>query len=86
MIFLAMVLLSPAAHPWYLLSALAVIPAAPSAAVWVASLTLPWGYIALGDTDEWLVPVWVMLLAYVPIYAALIVEVVVRWRQQSQQR
>jgi hypothetical protein len=86
MIFLAMVLLSPAAHPWYLLWALAVIPAAPSSAVWVASLTLPWGYVALGDTDEWLVPAWVMVAAYAPIYAALAVEVITRWRVQPRLR
>jgi hypothetical protein len=75
-IFLAMVLLSPTAHPWYLLWALALLPIAASPTVWLASLTLPWGYAVLGDPIAWTVPPWVMLAAYVPVYAALLVRAV----------
>ena len=74
-IFLAMVLLSPAAHPWYVLWALVLLPMAPSPAVWIASLTLPWGYAVLADTQTWSVSPWVMVAAYVPVYGALVVEV-----------
>lgn len=78
-IFLAMVLLSPAAHPWYLLWALALVPMAPGSAVWMASLTLPWGYAAWGHvapdgTAEWGVSPWLMAAAYGPVYAALLLE------------
>ncbi len=75
LIFLAMVLLSPTAHPWYLLWAFALLPLAPLRAVWVASLTLTWGYASLGETDTWSIPCWVMAAAYVPIYIALIIDV-----------
>jgi hypothetical protein len=74
---LAMVLLSPAAHPWYLLWALALMPMAPGAAVWIASLTLTWGYAAWGfrpDEDGlpgWGVSPWLMVAAYAPVYVAL---------------
>jgi hypothetical protein len=72
-IFVAMVLLSPTAHPWYLLWALVLVPIAPSPTAWVASLTLPWGYAVLADTVEWTVPTWVMVVAYAPVYATLLV-------------
>jgi hypothetical protein len=70
-VLLAMVLLAPAVHPWYLLWALVLVPVAPSRAIWTASLTLSWGYAALGDPAEWTTPVVVMAAAYVPVYAAL---------------
>ena len=73
-IFLTMVLFSPAAHPWYVLWALALCPMAPNAPVWIASLTLPWGYAVLGDTESWSVSPWLMLTAYAPIYGALVFE------------
>lgn len=75
-VLLAMVLLSPAAHPWYLLWALVLVPVVPSPAVWIASLTLPWGYAAWAD-PQWKVSPWVIAAAYVPVYAALAVGVVV---------
>ncbi len=71
-VLLSMVLLSSTAHPWYLLWALVLLPRAPSPAVWIASLTLPWGYVQLGDVVDWTVPTWVMFAAYVPVYVALI--------------
>jgi len=74
-IFLAMVLLSPTAHPWYLLWALVLIPAAPLYAIWTASLTLSWGYAALLSPESWHVPLPVWIAAYVPIYAALLFDV-----------
>ncbi len=71
-----MVLLSPSAHPWYVLWALVLLPRAPIWSVWIASLTLPWGYAVLGDVIDWSVPPAVMVAAYAPVYAALAVEVV----------
>ncbi len=75
-IMLAMVLLSPTAHPWYLLWALAMVPVAPGLVTWVASLTLAWGYGAWGHvtadgTVSWEASGWTMLLAYAPIYGVL---------------
>ncbi|NNM26003.1 MAG: hypothetical protein HKO59_08465 [Phycisphaerales bacterium] len=74
-LLLAMILLSPTAHPWYLLWALILLPMTRSRAVWVASLTLPWGYVVLADPVDWTVPAGVMVAAYVPIYAALLLDV-----------
>ena len=76
LIMLAMVLLSPTAHPWYLLWALAMVPMAPGLATWVASLTLSWGYVAWANVNPdgaagWGVSPWIMLAAYAPIYATL---------------
>ena len=73
-VLLAMVLFSSTAHPWYLLWALVLMPRAPSPAVWIASLTLPWGYVQLGDVIDWTVPTWVMFAAYVPVYLALVID------------
>ena len=73
-VLLAMVLFSSTAHPWYLLWALVLMPRAPSPAVWIASLTLPWGYVQLGDVVDWTVPTWVMFAAYVPVYLALVID------------
>ncbi|MCH8165450.1 MAG: hypothetical protein IH889_07570 [Planctomycetes bacterium] len=72
MILFAMVLLSPTAHPWYLLWSLALMPMTRSPALWIASLTLPWGYVVLGDVVSWSVSPWVMVAAYLPVYAALV--------------
>ena len=76
----AMVLLSPTAHPWYLLWALAMVPMAMGWATWLASLTLSWGYVAWGNvatdgTPGWGVPAWVMVITYAPIYGVLAWEV-----------
>ncbi len=85
-VLLVMVLLSPTAHPWYLLWALALMPMSPSPALWILSLTLPWGYAVLGDTIDWSVPGWVYVAAYVPVYAALSVELwcAVRCRSRAE--
>jgi hypothetical protein len=82
----AMVLLSPAAHPWYLLWALAVTPMAFGPAAWVLSLTLPWGYAALahvtpGGEAAWAVSPWLMAAAYAPVYAVLAADLARRRRQ-----
>lgn len=76
MVLLSMVLLSPTAHPWYLLWALSMVPMAPGLATWVASLTLSWGYAAWANVTAdgaagWGVSPWIMLAAYAPIYAML---------------
>lgn len=75
-IFLAMVLISPTAHPWYLLWAFVLFPVAPVRSVWIASLTLPWGYAVLADPVTWQVDAWVMLLAYLPIYSLIVADFV----------
>ncbi|MEE9129847.1 MAG: hypothetical protein V3T84_07485 [Phycisphaerales bacterium] len=80
-VLLAMVLFSSTAHPWYLLWALVLVPRAPSPAVWIASLTLPWGYVQLGDVIDWTVPTWVMFAAYVPVYLVLIIDLWMRRRR-----
>jgi hypothetical protein len=87
-VLLAMVLLSPTAHPWYLLWALALMPMAPSATLWILSLTLPWGYAVLGDTLTWHAAPRVYAAAYVPVYAALALEVwfALAARHRSKQR
>ena len=76
-ILFAMVLFSSTAHPWYLLWSLVLLPRVPSTAVWIATLTLPWGYAQLGDVIDWTVPTWVMFAAYSPVYLALVIDV---WR------
>ena len=86
-ILTAMVLLSPAAHPWYLLWALALVPMTGGPALWVASLTLPWGYAALGHiepdgTAAWDVSAWLLAVSWVPIFAALAVDVGYRLRRR----
>ena len=57
-------------------------PMANSPALWVASLTLPWGYAQLGDVVEWQTPGWVLLAAYAPVYSALACDVVLRRRRR----
>jgi hypothetical protein len=81
----AMVLLSPAAHPWYLLWALALVPMGFGSAAWVASLTLSWGYAALAHVTpegavEWDVSPWLMVAAYAPVYATLAAQIALRRR------
>jgi len=79
MFLFAAVLLTPAAHPWYLLWAFVIVPMRPSAAVWVASFTLLWGYAAWGyvggeDEMRWGVAPAVLVAAYAPVYLALLVD------------
>lgn len=73
-VLFAALLCSPAAHPWYLLWSLALLPLSASPALWMASLTLPWGYVVLGDVVNWTVPVWGWGLTYLPIAAALLLD------------
>jgi len=82
-ILLSMVLFSSTAHPWYLLWALALAPLALSPAVWIASLTISWGYVQLGDVMDWTTPAWTMWAAYVPVYAALCIDLARTRRQPS---
>ncbi|MEM6458903.1 MAG: hypothetical protein AAF710_05885 [Planctomycetota bacterium] len=82
--FFAMVLLSSTAHPWYLLWALALLPAAwvsgvPGGrvvvvAIWVASLTLPWSYVAwlnAGAGRGYTVGLGVWAAVWLPVFGAL---------------
>lgn len=83
LVYLAlMVGLSSTVHPWYLLWALGVLPVARAAAggwgpftaaVWVAALALPWGYVAwleMAAGGGYRVPLGVQLLCWLPILAA----------------
>jgi hypothetical protein len=79
----ALVMLTTTAHPWYLLWAFALIPLAPSPALWIASLTLPWGYVVIADGVSWKVSAWVYAAAYIPVFAALLVDVVLSWRRRT---
>lgn len=71
MLLFAMVLLSTTAHPWYVLWALLLMPVVPSAALWIASLTLTLGYAALAQPATWEIPAWVFIAGYGPVFAAL---------------
>lgn len=42
--------------------------------LWVLSLTLPWGYVVLGDPATWSTPPWVYAAAYAPVYGAALYE------------
>lgn len=77
-VLLAMVLLTPAAHPWYLLWALLLTPMAKNGVVWAASLTLPLGYLV-----DWSVSPGVMIAAYAPVYGWLVVSVVRHFTQRA---
>jgi len=72
----AVVLLQPVAHPWYLLWAFALFPMADSRAMWVLSLTLPWGYANWADDVHRTVPPWLLAAAYAPVLVALVWDVV----------
>lgn len=82
---LAVALCTTTAHPWYLLWALALFPMANFASLWMLSLTLPWGYAVfttLGRADwPWTSP-WVYVAAYGPVYAAVIVDLVIYFRKR----
>jgi hypothetical protein len=67
----AVVLLAPVAFPWYLLWAFALFPMADSRALWVLSLTLPWGYAAWADAVHRKAPPWLLAVAYVPVLIVL---------------
>ena len=72
-----MVLFTPAAHPWYLLWAFVFFPTRPILSLWIASLTISWGYAAWGfptgeDGPAWQAPTWVMIAAWLPVWLALI--------------
>ena len=79
----ALVMLTTTAHPWYLLWAFALFPLAPSPALWIASLTLPWGYVIFGDGLNWKVAPWVYAIAYIPVFAALFIDVLLSWRRRT---
>ena len=72
--FFAGVLLSTTVWPWYLLWALVLFPVRQSASLWVATLTIPWGYAVLGDVVGWTVPGWLPWLSYGPVYVILLLE------------
>jgi hypothetical protein len=75
----AVVLCTTTAHPWYLLWALALFPMANLLTIWVLSLTLPLGYAVfttLGRPDWPLIPAWIYVVAYAPVLAAIIADVV----------
>ncbi|MCI0676547.1 MAG: hypothetical protein L0Y42_12335 [Phycisphaerales bacterium] len=89
LMLLAIVLLSTTAHPWYLLWAFALAPPAMNLTLWVYSLTISWGYVVLvsgkgvGGGEEWTVEPWVLSVAYVPVYAAVVCDVVIHSRRAT---
>jgi hypothetical protein len=85
-LLLAALLLSTTAWPWYLLWAFALFPLRPSPALWVASLTMSWSYVVLGDVVEWTVPWWSIWLTYVPIYGALFIDGLSTLRSRTRDR
>lgn len=78
----AALLFSTTAHPWYLPWALVLTPISFSPAVWIASLTLPWGYFVLTDVVGWSVPPWLGVITYLPVYGALLVDWTCLWRRR----
>ena len=85
LVYLAlMVGLSSTVHPWYLLWALGVLPVARAAAgawgpftaaVWVAALALPWGYLAwleMAAGGGYTLPLGVQVLCWGPIVAGAV--------------
>lgn len=86
-LLLAMVLFSPAAHPWYLLWALALLPIsaaessppsmdpswarAARAGVWTLSLTMAMSYAVLGDVIHWTMPRSMLVAAYAPVFIVM---------------
>jgi hypothetical protein len=77
----AAVCLSSTAHPWYLLWALALLPIAwprgsraAGWAIWTASLTLPWSYVAwlsYAEGGEYQAGLWVGVAVWGLVYGAL---------------
>jgi hypothetical protein len=83
---LALVLLTPVAHPWYLLWAFALLPMAGSWAAWILSLTLSWGYAAWADPVHRAVPPWLLAAAYVPVLVAVVWDVIRYFTRHDRER
>jgi hypothetical protein len=90
---LALTLCSTTCHPWYLLWALALFPMhGRSWALWMYSLTIPWGYIvfaagkghALGV--EWTVPPQAIAVAYIAVGVGFIIDVTMAMRNRTRRR
>lgn len=82
-ILFALVLLTTTAHPWYLLWAFALVPMAVSPGLWIASLTISWGhavFATIGRADWPVVPAWVYVVAYGPVFIAVTAETLLSWR------
>lgn len=69
--FLWAILLSSTAHPWYLLWALVFIPINFQPATWILSLTISWSYVVLLDRETYLIPTWIHLAQYLPVYITI---------------
>ncbi len=76
----AALLLSSTVYPWYLLWALAFVSIRFGLGVWVFSLTITWSYAVLGNAVAWELPVWVVVVEYTSVYAAVIWALTVVWR------
>lgn len=79
---LALLLLSSTIHPWYVLWPLALLPLRFNLAVWVFSLTVSWSYAA-HLTGDYIPPTWVLVVEYLPVYAALLVQSVIPLRSDA---
>jgi hypothetical protein len=79
---LLLTLCSTVCFPWYLMWGFALFAAggAGGAAMWVYSLTIAWGYSVFitgkghGLSMQWTVEPWVIAIAYIPVLAALILD------------
>ncbi len=77
MVFMfASLLLSSTVYPWYLLWALAFVPIRFDLGVWVFGLTIAWSYAVLGNMAAWELPLWVLVVEYLPVYMAVTTQLV----------
>ena len=68
---LAALLLSSTVHPWYVLWPLALVPMSREAGAWVLAITVPLAHAAWLTPADLEVPVWLRVVEYAPVYAAV---------------
>jgi len=79
----ASLLLSSTAYPWYLLWSLAFLPIRFSKSLWLYSLTTVLSYEVWSHASNWEVPPWLALTIYVPVFTAIVWEIVTARRQAA---
>ncbi len=82
MFLYASLLFSSTVHPWYLLWCLALVPMWFSLSFWVFTLTVTASYAA-HQYDGYRVPGWVVVAEYIPVYALLGYELLIRSRGRA---
>ena len=83
-IFLLTALISPVAYPWYLLWMLCFVPLLGgsnglTAVVWSAAISASY---LLWRTSDWILPGRILVWEYVPVYVALLIEVIGSMRRR----